>query len=290
MTTNIALQVDEALLHFDTASPADAADGLREIWLQFEPKSTAGIKAELRERQETVGAPVAELKAIGKALGKKTKGAVAEFIPLARALWDEYGREGRVVALMQLGAMELEEPETIVPLLRDMCRSCVTWEDADRLAMNALEPILRKEPEAWLPVVRDWLDDENKWVKRAGITAIGRLPMKHPGYTSECVQLADKLLLDEDTDVKKAVSFAIRLCARGEPQPVCEFLLERVPPESPAATWVLCDAVRSMAKKLMPEFASLAPSFEEWASDPSLNTRDRRSVESALAALRKAGA
>lgn len=288
MAPTVERQIELALSNYEPDSPVHAADRLQEIWLQFEPKSTAGIKAELRERQKTVGAPVAELKAIGKALGKRTKGAVAEYVPLAQLLWDEYGREGRVVAAMQLGAMELQEPERIVPLLRRMCRSCVTWEDADRLAMNALEPILRKEPLRWLPEVEEWLDDENKWVRRAGITAIGRLPMKHPEHTSVCVELTRGLLCDEDTEVKKSASFAIRLCARGETRPVLAFLEESVPPQDPEATWVLCDAVRSMTKKLKPEFASLVPRYEEWASDESLSARDRRSVQSALRALEKA--
>ena len=89
-------------------------------------------------------------------------------------------------------------------------------------------------------------------------------------------------------DVKKAVSFAIRLCARGEVAPVRDFLARHVPPQDPAATWVLCDAVRSMAKKLLPEFASLLTLYEQWAADPALDKKDRRSVESAVKVLRQA--
>jgi hypothetical protein len=49
-----------------------------------------------------------------------------------------------------MGAMELTYPEKVVPFLREMCRTCLTWEDVDRLAMDALEPIFRKKPEEWL--------------------------------------------------------------------------------------------------------------------------------------------
>ncbi|HUT15036.1 MAG TPA: DNA alkylation repair protein [Anaerolineae bacterium] len=76
-----------------------------------------------------------------------------DFIPLARALWDEYGREGRVIAAIPLGMMELAEPETVIRLLMDLCHTCITWEDADRLAMDALEPIVRKQPEQWLSAI-----------------------------------------------------------------------------------------------------------------------------------------
>jgi hypothetical protein len=50
---------------------------------------------------------------------------------------------------------------------------------------------------------------------------------------------------------------------------------------------VLCDAIRSMARKLLPDFVTLLPLYEAWAADPTLTARDRRSVESAVRALRK---
>jgi 3-methyladenine DNA glycosylase AlkD len=281
-------QILQILTGYDPAAPRATANALRQHWLQFEPKSVAGIKAEQRQRQETVGTPVKVLRRIGRDVGGVARKRVADFVSLARLLWEEYGREGRVVSAVLLGKMELADPETIVPLLRELCRSCVTWEDADQMAMRALEPIVRRAPERWLPAMVAWLDDENKWVQRAGVTVIGRLPMKRPEYTARCLALAERLLPAEDTDVRKAVSFAIRLSARGETSLVYDFLAHHVPPEDPAATWVLCDAMRSMTKKFMPEFASLLSRYEAWAADPDLSSRDRRSVESAVRALRKA--
>jgi len=288
--TKVAIrdQVGGILVAYDPAAPRATADALRELWLQFEPKSVAGIKAEQQEQQETVGTPVPVLKSIGQEIGKVARKRVADFIPLARLLWDEYGREGRVVAVIFLGTMELADPETIVPLVMELCRTCVTWEDADQLAMSALEPIVRKKPEQWLSVMGPWLADENKWVRRAGVTVVGRLPTKQPAYTAPCLELVERLLFDEDRDVRRAVSFAIRFAARGAIAPVCEFLARHVPPEDPAATWVLCDAIRSMTRKLLPGFASLLPLYEQWAADPTLSARDRRSVESAVNTLRQA--
>lgn len=69
---------------------------------------------------------------------------VEAYLPLVRLLWEFYGREGHNLALMALGAMEQRAPETVVPLLFEICPGCVTWEDADRMAMDALEPIVRK--------------------------------------------------------------------------------------------------------------------------------------------------
>jgi 3-methyladenine DNA glycosylase AlkD len=285
MKAEIKAQVAQILDSYDRTAPSAAADALRALWLQFEPKSVGGIKAEQREQQETVGTPVPVLNEIGKAVAKVTHKRVDDFIPLMRLLWEEYGREGKAVAVTPLGKMELTDPETIVPLLMELARTCVSWEDADRMAMYGVEPIVRKEPEEWLGSMEAWLTDENKWVRRVGAIAVGRLPMKKPTYTVRCLALLEPLLLDEDVDVKKGVSFAIRLCARGEVEPVRAFLARHIPPKDAVATWVLCDAIRSMANKLLPEFASLLPRYEQWAADPGLGTKDRRSIESAVKKL-----
>ncbi len=289
----IALQVGDILESYDPAEPGHAADRLHDLWLQFEPKSIEAIKAEQRAQQETIGIPVPVLRAVGLAIGQHALGkaegsarkGVHDFLPLTRLLWDSYGREGRVVAVHPLGMMELAEPDTVIPVLKVLCRTCLTWEDADQLAMNGLEPIIRKDPDGWLGALDPWLIDESKWVRRAGITVVARLPMRSPAYTGRCLELAGRLLLDQEMQVKRAVSFAIRLAARGDVVPTRQFLACHVPPDDPVATWVLCDAVRSMAKKLLPEFNPLLPLYKRWATDPDLAPRDRRSVESAIETL-----
>lgn len=284
--SDIREEVSLILAGYDPGKPGEAADALRAFWLQFEPKSMGGIKAEERALQETVGTPVPVLKKIGNEIGKAARRGVDDYIPLTTLLWDEYGREGRVVAAIPLGKMELVDPETIVPLLMELCRSCLTWEDADRLAMDALEPIVRVKPDRWLGAIEPWLDDENKWVRRAGVTVAGRLPMKRPDYTVRSLELSERLLYDQEEVVKKAVSFAIRIASRGEVEPVRDFLARHVPPEDPAATWVLCDVIRSMTKSFLPEFAPLLPLYEAWAAEPGLGAVERRSVESAVKVLR----
>lgn len=290
MMKEIPPQIKMILTDYNPGNPAKTADALRTYWLCFAPKSIAGIKAEQRQMQETVGIPVPVLQKMGMEIAKTAKKRVDDFIPLACLLWDQYGREGRVVAVYPLGAMELTDPDPLLPIIMDCCRTCITWEDADQLAMRALEPIVRKDPENWLPALEPWLADENKWVRRAGVTAIGRLAMKHADYTPRCLELAGRLLHDEELDVKRATSFAIRLCTRGDLSEVPKFLRPRIPPKNAAATWVLCDVIRSMTKKFLPVFVPLLPQYQAWAADPNLSAKDRRSVESALKTLQKAAA
>lgn len=280
--------LDKILLHYDPAFAKATADHLRALWIQLEPKSMDAIKVDLRDQQETLGIPVPVLRSIGKEISRAARKAPDDFVPLVQLLWKDYGREGRGVAVVPLGAMALANPVKIVPLLKKLCRTCITWEDADRLAMDALEPIVRKNPEEWLGAVEPWLEDDNKWVRRAGVTVLGRLPLKRPEYAERCLALIARVIPDPEVDVKKAASFAIRLVAKGAVRPVHDFLARKVPAKDPAATWVLCDSVRSMAKAHLPQFLDLLPKYEAWSTDPSLSASQRRSVESAIKTLRQA--
>ena len=60
------------------------------------------------------------------------------------------------------------------------------------------------------------------------MTAIGRLPMKRPEYTQTCLNIIIPCLDQEDLDVRRACSFAIRLSARGNIEKVVDFLKENI--------------------------------------------------------------
>jgi len=284
----IRTHVEQLFMKLPPQEIQSIAEGFRAIWLDFEPKSIGGIKAEDRQKQENVGAPVEVLRSIGAAAGKYTSQDVGGFLPLTELLWNEFGREGRIVASAALGKMELKNPRRVLPKIKSLCRSCITWEDCDVLAMRALEPIVRKDPEIWLPEMKSWLEDKNKWIQRAGATVIGRLPMKRSDLTETCLKMLPPFLNSPERDVQRAVSFAIRLAARGEIKPVIAFLDCQVPPGDPAATWVLCDVIRSMTKRFLPEFKSLLPKYQAWAADPALNPKDLRSIESTIKFLKNA--
>ena len=286
MDNDITEKVASIIRSYTSSKPEVTAKALREYWLEFAPnKGIELFKTEQHEQYEAIGIPIPVLKAIGNEIAKTARKDVSGFVPLAQLLWDEYGREGRVVALILFGAMELVNPELLVPLLKDLCKRCVSWEDADRLAMDALEPIVRKYPDKWLSEMAAWLDDQNKWVRRASITVVARLPMKHPAYTNQCLALTERLLFDTDLDVKRAVSFAIRICAKANPKLVCIFLQKQVPASNPAAVWVLCDVIKSMGHKVMAEFSPLLPLYQKWSATPGVSNKDRRSMESAIKVL-----
>jgi 3-methyladenine DNA glycosylase AlkD len=287
-----AVAAREVLKDYDPAAVTVTADALREIWLGSAPQVPElqpGEKRLIRDwgikdpQFEAVGVPVPVLTAIGNEVGKQGRKRVTGYLPLARLLWEQYGREGRIVSVVALGPMELADPESVVTAIYEMAKTCMFWEDCDQLAMKAWEPVLRREPDAWLESFGVWVRDDNKWVRRAAITAIGRLPMQQAEYATYCVELVTPALGDPDTDVKRALSFALRLCARGDVEPVKQFILDHRDVTDADSLWVLCDIVRSLWKVLLPEFVGLLPVYHSWLEKG--NPKARRSVEGAIRIL-----
>lgn len=264
------------------------AEALQELWALIPPKDGGArlVKAELRDKLKALGVPVPVLKDMGSEVGKVARKRVDDFLPLARRMWDCYGREGRLVSSTFLGSMELAAPERVIPVLRELAETCITWEDCDQLAMSALEPVVRKEPEQYLHRLESWVHDPSKWVRRAAIIAIGRLPMKQPAYTESCLLLVEPALGDEDLDVRRALSFALRTAARAAPNAVVAFIERHAQRTDPASVWVLCDTIRNMAKKVLPQFKDLLPLYEGRLE--AVDAKSRRSVASAIKVLRSA--
>jgi 3-methyladenine DNA glycosylase AlkD len=286
MATEISAHTVSILKDYSPSDPQATADALQAYWLTFETNQGINlVKAEQRAQIGAVGTPVPVLKDMGSVIAKAASKDVDKFLPLAHLLWDRYGREGRIVALIVFGAMELADPQRLVPILKELCRSCVSWEDADRLSMDALEPIVRKFPAPWIGEMAAWLNDENKWVRRAAVTVILRLPMKHPELSEQCLQLAGSLICDADMDVKRAVSFAIRMIAKIDPELVLAFIEKQLARPDPDATWVLCDVIKSLDRKLLGKFSVLLPLFQNWRAMPTISDKNRRSIDSAIKVL-----
>ncbi len=286
----IAVLTRGLLVSYDPADPGPTAVALRDIWLRGAPAQaiplSPGPKAFVRDwgiadpEFAAAGTPVPLLTAMGKEIGTLARKRIPDYLPLMRLLWADFGREGRLVAVVALGPMELAAPEVVIPVLREMAGSCEFWEDCDQLAMKALEPVLRRSPEKWLDPLGTWVLDRNKWVRRAGLTAIGRLPMKKAVYTERCVALVAPALGDPDLDVKRALSFALRVCARGDTEPVRRFILAHQDAVDVHSLWVLCDVMRSMTRTLLPAFADLLPVYRAWLDLAA--PQARRSVEAAI--------
>ncbi|MBU0491003.1 MAG: DNA alkylation repair protein [Chloroflexi bacterium] len=287
MTTDLKQATREALVDYAPARARETAAALERVWLA-ETEPLTEVPAQVKTPLAFAGTSISVLDIIGQEVGRAARRHVDAYLPLAHVLWDEHGREGCVVAATMLGPMELADPDRLLPILREFAATCAGWEDADQLAMRAVEPIARKDPAAYLDRLAPWVMDDSPWVRRVGVTTIGRVPMKRKDRAAQCLALVAPALADPEREiVGRAVSFAIRVTARADAGAAKAFVRAHGDTGDPNAIWVLCDVIRSLWKRLLPEFADLLPIYE--AMLDRSDARTRRSVESAIRLLEQAG-
>ncbi|MBN2535870.1 MAG: DNA alkylation repair protein [Spirochaetales bacterium] len=278
----IVKKLTSVLLNYTQDNIEHIAGEIEKLWLQSDDlRSTRLVKEELKEKLHTSGVSLDVLKNMGKTTGKYAKGKENTFLPLAARLWENHGREGRIITAYLLGEIVLALPEPVFALSRTLALSTISWEDADNMIMS-IEPAIRKAPDIYFPWLDEWFTDSCKWVRRIAITITGRLSMKRHDYTGLCL---DKILInikDEDIDVRRATSFAIRLCTRGDVKQVVEFIKKNTGGTAYGKIWVFSDVIRSMAMKFLPEFKGLLPLYEKWR----IQLTDSKSIKSLEAAIK----
>ena len=263
-----------------------SADDIENLWLKSDNKrETRLVKAELQEKLHIAGVNLDILKAMGKTIGKQAKGNEADILPLARELWDNHQREGRIVSAYLLGAIVIALPEAVFALSFALAKSTVSWEDADNMIMS-IEPAVRKNPDVYFPWLDKWFVDPCKWVRRIAITITGRLAMKHKDYTGTCLEKILINIEDEDPDVRRATSFAIRLSTRGDLKEVITFLKKNAGGAGYGKIWVYADVIRSMTKKFLPDCKKLLPVYKGWQSGLT-EAKAIRSLDAAIKLLEK---
>jgi hypothetical protein len=112
--------------NYSVTECSHTADALEALWLTGDTtQSYQLVRKEQREKLDFKGIKLDILKLIGREAGKKAENA-DDFIPLAELLWNEYGREGRIISVMILGQIVVLSPEKVVQLCRKLVKTSVS--------------------------------------------------------------------------------------------------------------------------------------------------------------------
>lgn len=148
-----------------------------------------------------------------------------------RLLWDEAGyREEWYAAIALTGHRSYrahQDPATL-DLYLHLVRTGAWWDVVDDLAGNRVGPILRTHPVSVTPVVAAWAHDEHLWVRRTAILC------QLGSRSGTDVDLLRKVLEanlagsvhGSEFFIRKAVGWALRQCARVDPDWVRGFVDE----------------------------------------------------------------
>jgi 3-methyladenine DNA glycosylase AlkD len=134
----------------------------------------------------------------------------------ALELWDEAShREERYAAMALLTLRPLRADPGVIPTIEHMVRTGQWWDITDELA-HRLAEALDARPEPTAALVRSWSVDDDLWIRRIAI--LSQLGRRERVDTALLADVVDANLADPDFFIRKAIGWALRDCARTDPE------------------------------------------------------------------------
>jgi 3-methyladenine DNA glycosylase AlkD len=151
----------------------------------------------------------------------------AERDAVVRELWDgaEF-REERYLALSLTGHRRHVPwlDASWVAVLRHWIVTGGWWDFTDEIASRRVGPLLRADPAALRPVIREWMSDPDRWLRRTSVICqLGAGPATDTSLLTEAIEAN---LSDPDFFLRKGIGWALRQHARTDPDWVRTFLAE----------------------------------------------------------------
>ncbi|MBC7925617.1 MAG: DNA alkylation repair protein [Bryobacteraceae bacterium] len=182
-----------------------------------------------------LGAPMKEIKALGRLLGPNHE--------LAVALWDTGVYEARMLTSF------VGDPEQLTPAQMDLwCSQFDNWAFCDAMCFNLFD----RTPHAW-DKVRQWSSSNEEFVKRTAFALLWSLSVHDKGAGNERfvegLSLIQHAATDERNFVKKAVNMSLRAVGkRNHALNDAAVAVARRLADSPNVTarWVGRDALREL--------------------------------------------
>jgi 3-methyladenine DNA glycosylase AlkD len=152
-------------------------------------------------------------------------GTAADFEDAVRRLFVEAThREERYAAVnlaLQRRYRMFQTPGRI-PLYADLVVAGAWWDTVDEIASNLIGPILLAHTAEVRPVVRSWITDTDRWLRRTSI--IVQLTFKDRTDLPLLTEAIDENAGDTDFFIRKAIGWALRQYARTDPDWVGGFV------------------------------------------------------------------
>ena len=204
------------------------------------------------------GVPIPVLRVIAAEVGKFIQKESIMASALLRAIWSEGSFEARQIVGKSLEKFGPENPRTCLDFVSSVLPDLDNWAVCDNLAMFGVEPIMCSNPELVLPLSVKWVESENKWIRRFGVVTLRgfrRIP-----YQKKFFEILNLVMKDEESDVRKAVSWILRFVCRdqGKSGAIFKYLLKWAKNKPSKATRMLIkDGMKKLPREKQNEILSV---------------------------------
>ncbi len=109
-----------------------------------------------------------------------------------------------------------------VPLYRRLIVEGAWWDFVDAVASKLIGRLLREQRESMTPIVLEWIDDPDMWLRRTAI--ISQLGHKNATDADLLFDFCRRRAHEPEFFIRKAIGWALRDYARTDPNAVREFV------------------------------------------------------------------
>ncbi|MBI5224701.1 DNA alkylation repair protein [Candidatus Micrarchaeota archaeon] len=199
----------------------------RELQNQSEEKFRKGVFHFFKEEINPIGVRLPKVRKIAVELDKKL---ILEgwFFPQILKLAGEFQKsklfEEQILAsyLVERHSEEYTK-ETFFEFEKWIGRYVKNWANCDLLCTHSLAACIEKYPE-FIGKLMKWTQSKNRWVRRAAIVTFV-LHGRKGKFLKETLQIAKKLMHDNDDLVQKGTGWTLREAAKANEEKVFAFLL-----------------------------------------------------------------
>jgi len=175
------------------------------------------------------GLRVPVLRGIAGAWQRAHEGVAREdLFALVEAMWDGESREERLVALELLQHYRRWIPDLTWAHFERWRRDLDNWETTDGLGMAILGPWVLADPDARGDNLWDLIADEDVWSRRLAVVSTVGLnrARKDVSFPALTLELIDQVKEERHPMITKAVSWALRVMLKKDPDRVAAYLEE----------------------------------------------------------------
>jgi 3-methyladenine DNA glycosylase AlkD len=205
------------------AGVTDLVERIRnELTLRADPAAAPAMQAYMKSALPFRGVPKPARAALMRELAPQLDD-VAAVESAATELWEGAAfREERYLALTL--ARRLQPDPARLPLIEHWIRTGAWWDLVDEIAIHLVGPLLRTDPRRTEPVVRRWIVDADRWLRRTSV--IAQLGSRSATDVDLLVDAIEANQDDSDFFLRKAIGWALRQYASTDPEWVRAFVAD----------------------------------------------------------------
>lgn len=227
-------------------TPKEFTKGLEELLKSnVDSNATKNYQRIIPDTGKFFGVPFPILRTISAEIGKFIQKEPLRANFFLETIWNEGSFEARQIAGKCLEKFGPKNPKGCLDFISSALPDLDNWAVCDNLAMCGIEPIVYQNPGLVLPLSEKWIKDKNKWIRRFGVVSL--LGYKRIRTTDKVYMILDKVMEDNEKDVKKAVSWMLREITKKNPNEIAEFLMKwaKTNPNKDAK-WIIKDGMKKL--------------------------------------------